>query len=318
MTTGWLRIRAVGESILAGFAWITVPLLPRAGVVGLAHFLGNVGFCLARRDRKVALANLDVAYGDALSTEEKKRIARGAFRTFALVLLDLFWFGWRTHRRVGAHVSFDPSFDHYFKTAPLVAVTAHLGNWEVMGLATARHGEPPFSVAAPLDNRFVDRMLNRLRRGTGQEIAEQTGAVRTLLKALKRGARAALLLDQNTLPQDGGVFVTLFGRSVPMAKTAAGLASHSGAPIVFVYCVADETGHYRAYGRPPLQAGEKRGEEREVTQEIARLLEDAVKTHPDQWLWMYKRWKYIPEGESSEKYPFYARRLKTEQAGEPE
>jgi lauroyl/myristoyl acyltransferase len=229
------------------------------------------------------------------------------------VLLDLFWFGWRTHRRVGAHVSFDPSFDHYFKTAPLVAITAHLGNWEVMGLAAARHGEPAFSVAAPLDNRFVDRMLTRLREETGQQIAEQGGAVRTLLKALKHGGRTALLLDQNTLPRDGGVFVTLFGRPVPISKTAAGLASHSGAPIVFTYCVADEKGHYRAYALPPMKASGKRGDEIEITQAIAGMLESVITKHPDQWLWMYKRWKYIPDGESPEQYPFYARRLRTEQ-----
>ena len=309
------KLRLLGECALAGLAWAMVPLFPRACVVGLARFLGNVGFRLSRRDRRVAMANLDLAFGAALSRAEKEAIACAAFQTFTLVLLDLFCFGRRKRKRIEAHVKFDPSFDHYLKTAPVIAVTAHFGNWEIMGQAAAVHGEPPVSVAAPLPNRFVDRMLTRLREGTGQEISAQAGAVRSLMKALRAGGRTALLMDQNTLPRDGGEFVDLFGRPVPISKAAAGLASHTGAPVVFTYCVADADGTYTAHALPPVHARGERGAGRDLTQTIAQMLESVVRKHPGQWLWMYKRWKYIPQNETPDRYPFYARRLEAEIKG---
>jgi lauroyl/myristoyl acyltransferase len=125
-------------------------------------------------------------------------------------------------------------------------------------------------------------------------------------------------MDQNILPQQGGEFVNLFGLPVPISKSAAGLASHTGAAIVFTYCVADTEGNYQAYALPPIRASEQRHQEKEVTHAIAQMLENVIKKHPDQWLWMYKRWKFIPDGKSPNEYPFYARRLKTEDSGEQE
>lgn len=312
------RIRQVAESLLACLGLSVLPFLPRNWIVRLSRRLGNTAFRLCRNLRKRATANLDIAFGSSLSFEEKQAIARESFETFSLTVLDLFWFGMFSRKRIETYVKFDPSFNFYFNTAPAVVVTGHLGNWEVLGQAVALHGDPCVSVAAPLENPFVDWMLNRFRRATGQEIVEKKGAMKTLIKALREGGRTALLMDQNTLPSDGGEFVDFFGLSVPISKAVSALIRRTGADIVFIFCVADNDGRYTAYALPPFSAKGAEVSDDEITQAVAEMLECEIRKHPGQWLWMYKRWKHVPPGASPEGYPFYARGTSGRETVSPE
>ncbi len=268
----------------------------------MATWLGSAVFRCSGKLRKIAIANLDVAFGETLSQANKKRIAEESFRTFALVLIDLFWFALFVRRRIAANLKFDPSFDHYFNTSPAIVVAGHIGNWELIAQAVAIHGAPTVSVVAPLDNPYVEWLLNYLRTQSGQKVVFKDGAVKMLLKTLYDGGRVGLLIDQNTLPEDGGEFVDMFGLPVPMSKAAAILSERTKATIVLIYCVQDGHGKYTAYAHPVEPSG------RTMTQTIAAAMEDVVRNHPGQWLWMYKRWKYIPSGHSGSGYPFYTRR----------
>lgn len=301
------RIRQIVESLLVCLGLSVLPLFPRSWILNLSKRLGNAAFRLCPSLQKRAIANLDVAFGPTLSAAEKEKIAKASFRIFSIVILDLFWFSMFSKKRIETYVKFDPSFNFYFNTAPAVVVTGHLGNWEVLGQAMALHGDPCVSVAAPLANPFVDQILNRLRRATGQQIAEKKGAIRTLIKVLKKGGRTALLMDQNTLPSNGGQFVDFFGLSVPISKAVSALLKRTEADIVFIFCIADNEGGYTAYALPPYKVHGKEVSVDEVTQTVAGILEREIRKYPGQWLWMYKRWKYIPPGTSPEGYPFYAK-----------
>jgi KDO2-lipid IV(A) lauroyltransferase len=281
--------------------------LPRAWVVALAAGLGELGFRFSRRDKRIALANLDVAFGAERSAAEKRRIARESFRTFALVLLDLFWFQFRTRPRIARWFRFDPSFDVYWTRSPWVVVTAHYGNWEVMGQAAALRGHGSVSVTAPLANPLVDRLLRRWRRVTGQQVVARQGAVRSLLTTLRQGGRVALLADQNTLPSEGGEFVDFFGAPVPISNAAAVLSRHTGADILMVFCAVEPGGRYRAFALEPMKAGARGQAARDVTEVLARRIEGVIREAPGPWLWMYKRWKTVPRGVDPARYPFYAR-----------
>ena len=106
----WRRVRGVGEAALLLLAFLLIPLLPRVCVVGLARFCGWSAYHLGRGLRRVALANLDVVYGDRLDAAAKQAIARESFCTFALMTLDVFWFSIQTARRIDRVVSRDESF----------------------------------------------------------------------------------------------------------------------------------------------------------------------------------------------------------------
>jgi lauroyl/myristoyl acyltransferase len=302
--------RCAAESALVVAALIVVPWMPRGWLVRFARALGLIGFRLSSGLRRIALANLDLAFGASVSDARKGEIARECFRNFALVVLDIFWFSVRCAERVRRCVVFDGSFDLDERSGGTVTVTAHFGNWEVMGLATPLRGCRLVSVAAPLKNAFVDRVLNRNRRLTGQTILPKSGAVRAAVRALRSGGTVALLVDQNILPDEGGAFVDFFGVPVPMAKTAAALAARFGGALKPMFCRVEADGTYVLYARPPVPA---LGGDLAATQALAGAIEREVRCHPEQWLWMYKRWKHVAPGRRREEYPFYSRRYEPAQ-----
>jgi Kdo2-lipid IVA lauroyltransferase/acyltransferase len=117
----------------------------------------------------------------------------------------------------------------------------------------------------------------------------------------------ALLMDQNILPRDGGAFVDFFGLPVPVSQAVFPLAARTGAPVAFAYCVADEQGRYTVYLSAPVSVADLGATPLAATQRVAAMSEAAIRQHPGCWLWMYRRWKWVPPERGLEGYPFYAR-----------
>ena len=134
----------------------------------------------------------------------------------------------------------------------------------------------------------------------------RAGAIWVAMKTIKEKGRLAVLLDQNITPESGGIFVDFFGLPVPVSKIAASLALKTKTKLVFVYCISDKNGFYTAYAFPVET--EPGADEQSVTQAVTSALESVLRKYPGKWLWIYKRWKYIPEGADISNYPFYARR----------
>lgn len=316
----WKRQRGRLEVGLARLAMAVVNRLPRSVVLGLARCLGAAGYVLARSLRRVGLANLDLACGDTLTAREKRRLLRRSFQSFALVTLDVFWFSRRTEERIRRWVSFERPLAEVLGRGANVCLTGHLGNWEVLGLACAIEGYPLASVAMPIKNPEVDVLFNRLRQSTGQSIIPREGAVRALLRLLRDGRNTALLLDQNTRPEHGGLFVDFFGRPATMSGAAVFLAARAGCGIVSGFCLPDGRGGYRVrlpdgLGVPPPRPDD--AQLREWTGRIARLYEEEVRRRPECWLWTYKRWRFVRPGDDRGRYPFYASRGKGDRVSSP-
>lgn len=292
------------ESMLAHAALKIVPRLSRRAVLRLSRMFGATAYLLSAHLRQVGLVNLDIAFGDSLSAGEKRRILKKSFQNFGLVMLDTFWFAGRNEKDITALVKFAPEFDRLFRPAAQICVTGHLGNWEVLGMAFSMRGFPLLSVAAPLRNPLVDGLFNDLRKTTGQQVVSKYGALRPLLRTLKENGKIALLLDQNTKPADGGLFVDFFGKPAPVSSAAAMLALRTGAEIFVGACLAQEDGTYFAPAPVHIPA---EGDEAGITHQIALGLERLIRAYPEHWLWMYKRWKYVSPGRRREEFPFYAK-----------
>lgn len=304
---GRRRARFWIENILFKAALRCIPRLPRCVVVVLADGMGLAAWLVDRRDRRIAMANLDLAYGDTLSGAEKRAIARRVFRNFSLTMTDYFWFSRNTRERVRRYVEVDELSERWLKGGPLVAVTAHFGNWEVFGHAAMMQGSMLASVAKPVKNPEIDRRINALREASGQRIVPRAGALKALVRVLRDRGTVALLLDQDTRVEDGGVFVPFFGVPVPVSGAAAGLAVRMEVPLVMAYCAHRGGGFYRCYVRDVLRPEELRGKDPgEVTARVSAMLEEEIRRDPAQWLWTYKRWKRRMPGVPAERYPFYA------------
>lgn len=292
-----------------------IPRLSRPALRRVANILGRLAMRFGGpRVRQVALANLERVFPGKTDAERRAILAH-SFQTFALSMLDVFWLARDTRRRIGELMELDPSYDAIIAPGPMICVTAHLGNWEILGMAVShRSGEPLASVAATLKNRRVDELFRGLRETTGQEVVPRRGAVRPLLKTLREGRKIALVLDQNTKPYDGGIFVDFLGLPAPISTAAALLALRTGAPVVVGFSLPTPDGRYTTAPLVHVPTADLPGDQDEavriLTTRIAQILGEQIRRTPEFWVWSYKRWKLIPPGARAEDYPAYARPLR--------
>ena len=302
-------VQRASETALAYLAIVLIPILPRSCVMLLARLIGGLTLRASARDRNVGMANLDVVYGDTITIERKREILRKAASNFTLLLLDYYWFSFRTARRLEKWVDIDDAAASLSSDRATVLCSGHLGNWEVIGTALALRGHIMLSVAKPLKNPNVDRLLIRSREKTGQTIVQRSGAMKGILGAIKANGVIGLLLDQNTLPEEGGRFVPFFDRPVPMSSILDTLARRDNVAIASASSIPDSRGRYRV----EFALLENR---EDATQAMAQRIQDLILKYPEHWMWAYKRWKFCPEEDMLPEYPFYSRIYKDPKAKE--
>jgi KDO2-lipid IV(A) lauroyltransferase len=179
-------------------------------------------------------------------------------------------------------------------------LTGHIGAWELSSFAHALYGYPLHYMARPLDNQRLDALVNQYRCSSGNKPIFKNESARVMLKILKDSGTIGILADQNTMPEEG-LFVDFFGKSACATTGIARVALHTGAAVVPGYAYWDETiQKYRLRFAPPVELVRTSDTERDVfenTQRFAKVIEEIIRKHPDQWVWVHKRWKTRPPGE---------------------
>lgn len=303
------QIRAPFERGAVHVAMAVIPRLSRRGVLLLAETGGRLGCRLDRRGRRIGLANLDAVFGRSKTPAEKKKILQASFVTMARTILDTFWFARDSARRLERYTEIDESMQAFFQNKAQICMTAHFGNWEILGQTTALRGFPIHSIATPVKNKTVDKYFIRAREATGQKIIPRAGALRKLLKVLRDGGKTAFLADQNTKEEDGGIWIDCFGLPAPVTSAPAMLSGRTQTEVLLGFGRPLPGGNYRVYVTDRFEPPETVSKEtiRTLTEQINAATEQEILRHPENWLWMYKRWKKKKPGSETAGYPFYSR-----------
>jgi len=301
------KIRAPIERGAVHCAMTLIPRLPRCGVLLLAKIGGSAGYYFDRRGRQIGQANLDIVFENTQSMSKKRRILKTSFSTMTRTLIDTFWFAHKPTERLRKYVDLDESALVFFEPKAHVCITAHFGNWEIIGQMSGHRGRPLNSIATPVKNEIVNKHFIRAREATGQKIIPREGALRKLIKVLREGGKTAFLADQNTPEAEGGIWIDCFGLPAQVTTAPATLAGRTQTEIIIGFCIPQPGGRYRIYAPQTLQPPERVDKEtvRKTTQEINATLEREILQHPQCWLWMYKRWKERKPGDNPNRYPFY-------------
>jgi KDO2-lipid IV(A) lauroyltransferase len=183
----------------------------------------------------------------------------------------------------------------------IVFVTGHLGNWELMARLVARVGAPVSAVAKRGGDERLMGIIERWRRDGGVTTLwrEDPSTARALLRVFKRNEVLGILVDQDTRVQ--GVWVPFFGRPAYTPRAPGDLALRSGAPILV------GTSH-RKGERPgdgfvfevtevpyDPQPADREAEVLRITAACQAVMEEAIRRHPADWVWMHERWKTQPD-----------------------
>jgi KDO2-lipid IV(A) lauroyltransferase len=268
--------------------------MPAASASRFGAALGRLGYRVAGRSRDRALANLSLAYGDSLTTTQRRSLVRAVFEHFGKTTVEFLRAPALTTDALSALVTCE-GWDHVEAARErgrgVILSSGHIGNWEIMGRYMARvRGLAITVVARDPRNPALAAYLRRMREDAGFAVLSKGESARDLLKVLKRGEEVIILSDQNS----GDLFLPFFGVPAGTAAGPASLALHTGAAIVPVFCLRNPDGTFRLVCHPLVVAESTGNRDADVTRimtEVNRLLEATIRQHPDQWLWLHNRWK---------------------------
>jgi Kdo2-lipid IVA lauroyltransferase/acyltransferase len=294
------------RSALADFSvYLTIRLfvciiqtLSFATALAFARGLAWFAFQINRRHRHVALDNLEKAFPDRYTLEEREELVRDVYRHFCSVLIEIVHmprrlnvFNWKKHLELpdGQRI-----VECLLSGRPLLVVTGHFGNWEMAGYCLGLLGFPTHAIARPLDNPFLDDFVRRFREATGQKILAKHGDFAKIQGVLDKGGVLATLGDQDAGQR--GLFVDFFGRPASTHKAVALLALEHQVPMV-VTGTARMDGVYHVMVADIIFPEEYEGRPnavKELTQRFSTALEGLVRRHPEQYFWLHRRWKHRP------------------------
>lgn len=290
-----LRTRA--EYLLAVALFETLKLLPLPAAHATARAITRLLDRAAPRLRRVALKNLSFAMPE-LDLRQRDRIVDGVFRSIARLLVALARFPSIGAANISDWIAYE-GLEHYRQAKQqgrgVLIATGHLGNWELSAFAHALMTEPMYVMVRPLDNPFIDHLIENRRRLSGNRAINKRVAARAVMKALKCNQPVGVLIDQNTAANEG-VFVDFFGKLACASSAFVKLAYHSEAAVVPGFALWDQ--HNRRYVLrfyPPI---EMTGDVQIDTQRIHSFLEQIIRQYPDQWMWIHRRWRTRPAGEN--------------------
>jgi KDO2-lipid IV(A) lauroyltransferase len=286
-------------------AWPFIKILgtlPRSLSRAFAIGLGQVFYLLHFRLRQVGMRNLAMVFPEK-SLAERKRILRGVFTSLGRQLAELCQFPRYTPGNIDEVVVYDGLENYeraYARKKGVLFLTAHFGGWELSAFAHSLHGHWLHVVMRPMDNEYLDRLLQRYRTMYGNKTVAKDDFVRGLLAAMKAGETVGILMDTNMTPPQG-IFVDFFGIPACTASGLARIALRTDAAVVPGFTIWDEAlGKYRLRFDPAPELVRTGNLEADIianTQMFTKVIEDYVRKYPDQWLWVHRRWKTRPEGE---------------------
>jgi KDO2-lipid IV(A) lauroyltransferase len=275
-------------------------LLATALPVEISHRIacgfGDLTYGVLGKRRKIAFENITLALRDSVPDPRKRAIARAAFQSAALSMMELF-----TVERIKkeAEKRFRLFGNEFLEEAfsggrGVVLVISHLGSWEYLSFLPYFTKRPWAVVVKNVKNPLVDEAINSMRRVMTVRPVSKDNSVRTILQELRAGHGVAILIDQ--WAGDEGLWTEFFGTLTSTTSIPARLAEKTGCALVPAYCLRTSPGRYEIHAEKPVVPDTSLpGWEDTVTRDLNQVLERQILAHPEQWLWGHRRWKDKPE-----------------------
>ena len=262
----------------------------------LGKMTGLFAYFIPISRKSVAYENIRASFESDLTETDARKLLRKVYMHFGQMLFEVPHVLRINSRNFNRYMTIQGEENlrrAWKKEKGILFLTAHLGNWELMSAVGSLYFGNTTLVPRRSDSAAVDRVINELRTRFGAEIILAQGAMRALIKALKRNMMLGIFLDQNVDWYEG-VFIPFFGRWACTNKGLALMARKTGAPVVPVFTVRESNGRHRMIFEKEIELRKTKDKIRDVEDNTAlftQVIERYVRKHPDQWLWFHRRWK---------------------------
>jgi Kdo2-lipid IVA lauroyltransferase/acyltransferase len=270
-------------------------LLPRKFWLSLCGGLGSLAYYFARETRSLTLKHLALAFPEKNALQIKE-LAKRTFKMLGknggdilrsskvkdLTQLEKFLLTEGLENYEVAHA----------KRNGVIFLTCHLGAFDLQITNMAMRGLNPNIIGTPLKDKKLNDLLWSYRNLHGAIPIARGKETFRMIKVLKSGGSVALLIDQDTKVKT--VFVDFFGMQAATPAGATILALKTGAAVVptYIYLGSDHLQHMHILPEIPMTlTGDEEHDVRFNTQVLTNFIEQTIREHPDQWVWMHERWK---------------------------
>ena len=285
----------------------------RLGAMGLSMFnvetnlrsaamIGRTLYAWDKRHRERAQRSISLAFPE-FSQSKVQRTCKSSFEHFVQLAFEVIHTPRLLHRDAWPSrmtpANLGPALDLLNARQPVILLTGHLGNWEVLGYMLAVIGYEIDAIARPIDNPLINDWLLGIRENKGMRIITKWDATDRMLQVLAGGGALGFIADQNA--GDKGLFVPFFGRLASSYKSIGLLAIRENVPIVCGYAHRTGPGFHYELGVADIIYPDDWKDRHDplyyVTARYARAIETMVRMRPHQYLWMHRRWKSRPRHE---------------------
>lgn len=273
--------------------------LPRKAWLSICGLLGRIAYYFVIETRKLVVKHLTLAYSKEKTTKEIDYLSKRVFAMLGKNAGDIL-----RARSVKTLADLDKflvvhgmeNFENASKKGKgVIFLTSHLGAFDLQITVMALHGLKPNIIGTPLKDLRLNDLLFDYRNAYGAVAVERGKETFRLIKALKSAGSVAILIDQDTKVKSR--FVNFFDRPAATPVGASILAMKTGAAIVPTYIFLGEDGMQHMHLLPEIPWEERGNEEENLTantQRYTNFIEDVIRQHPEQWVWMHERWKTKP------------------------
>lgn len=264
--------------------------------------LGATAWLVSRRDRRRAVEHLAIAFPE-LDGRSREALARRSFLHLGTTLGEALYLLRQPASEIGKRVCVE-GWEHVERARaagrPVLVVTGHCGNWELLAATINSRGLGMAVVARQLDEPQLDTLLVGLRArfGTATIARGTPGAARALLRAIREGGALGMLIDQDTKVE--GVWVSFLGRPAFTPVGAAELALRFRCAVIPASMERLADGSHLARFAAPLELPD---DPAAATAAMTRPIEEQIRRVPEQWVWLHRRWRRQPPAASSPPLP---------------
>ena len=215
---------------------------------------------------------------------------------------------WGNYGRILAEYPYIPSFrkkklDNYLiidglenlekikkNKKPALFISGHFNNFELMAMTIEREGVDLFAVYRPLNNKFLNLIMEYLRKKyiCKNQIEKGLKGLRKALALFKKGKSLAIMIDQRV---SEGMDIELFGKNAFTTTIPAQFVKKFGCIIQPVYIQRIDSVHFKVVFDEHITF-EKNQSIEEITKYLNKWLEKKITKNPDQWIWTHNRWKH--------------------------
>ncbi|MBE9503980.1 MAG: lysophospholipid acyltransferase family protein [Proteobacteria bacterium] len=267
--------------------------LPYTTGIKLGEYLGRLFYRVSRSRRNITAENLSTTLG--IEGPQAEEMALKVMQNVGATFAEFLKIPGLDERFFTESIEVE-GFENYLEAKKMgkgvFLLSAHIGNWEILGASHQRREPQSAVVFRKTSNPYVNAYIESIRKGYVDPIPSKDAA-RKIMAALKKGGSVGILLDQHAVDEEA-IIVDFLGRPAATSYGLALIALKTGTPVVPVFMLRKGGGKFRCvYERPIcLKKDEDLKEDiRQATIDFNEIIGKYVKMYPEQWFWIHRRWK---------------------------